>query len=133
MVRTLTVVIGLAMSLMAAREASAIPITPVDLDSWMGGSNVGSESGLFNVTNPPVTIGDIASDVFFDGSQYTYVHTVTSHVTLQSNSYFATAFSVAKGLPELPAGASPTPVEPEAREPIPISVLTRTRVIWLGL
>ena len=32
MVRTLTVVIGVAMSLMVAREASAIPITPVDLD-----------------------------------------------------------------------------------------------------
>ena len=97
MVRTLTVVIGLAMSLMAAREASAIPITPRDLDSWMGGSKVGSQSGLFKVANPPVTIGDISSNVFFDGSQYTYVHTVTSHVSLESNSYFATAFSVAKG------------------------------------
>ena len=97
MVRTLTVVIGLAMSLMVAQEASAIPITPVDLDSWVGGSIVGSQSDLFRAANPPASIGDISSNVFFDGSQYTYVHTVTSHVTLQSNSYFATAFSVAKG------------------------------------
>ena len=69
MVRTLTVVIGLAMSVMVAREASAIPITPVDLDSWVGGSIVGSQSDLFKVANPPVTIGDISSDVFFDGSR----------------------------------------------------------------
>jgi hypothetical protein len=34
MVRTLTVVIGLAMSLLAARDASATPITPVNLDTW---------------------------------------------------------------------------------------------------
>ena len=40
MVRTLTVVIGLAMSLLVARDASAIPITPVDLDTWAGGSSV---------------------------------------------------------------------------------------------
>ena len=97
MVRALTVAIGLAMSLMVAQEASAIPITPVDLDSWVGGSIVGSQSDLFRVANPAASIGDISSNVFFDGSQYIYVHTVTSHVTLQSNSYFATAFCVAKG------------------------------------
>ena len=97
MIRTLTVGIGLAMSVMVAREASAIPITPVDLDSWVKGSFVASQSDLFKVANPPLTIGDISSDVFFAGSQYTYMHTVNSHVTLQSNSYFATAFSVANG------------------------------------
>ena len=97
MVRTLTVVIGVAISLMLAREASAIPITPVDLDSWVGGSIVRSQSDLFKIASPPVTIGDISSNVFLDGSEYTYVHTVTSHVILQSNSYFGTAFSVAKG------------------------------------
>jgi hypothetical protein len=97
MIRTLIVAIGLAMSVMVAREASAIPITAVDLDSWVGGSIVGSQSDLFKVPNPPLTIGEISSEVFFDGSQYTYVHTVTPHVNLQSNSYFATAFSVARG------------------------------------
>ena len=97
MIRRLTVVIGLAMSMMVARDASALPITPVDLDSWVRGSTVGSQSGLFNVANQPLTIGDISSTVFFDGSQYTYVHTVTSHVSLPNNSYFATAFSVANG------------------------------------
>ncbi len=40
MVRRLTVVIGVAMSLVVARDASADPITPVDLDSWVGGSSV---------------------------------------------------------------------------------------------
>ena len=44
-----------------------------------------------------MTIGDISSNVFVDGSRSPSVHTVTSHVILQSNSYFATAFSVAKG------------------------------------
>ena len=97
MIRTFTVVMGLAMSVMVAREASAIPITPVDLDSWAGGSIVGSQADLFKIANPPATIGDISSNVFFDGSQYTYVHTVTPHVNLQSNSQFATAFSVASG------------------------------------
>ena len=97
MIRTLTVAIGLAMSVIVARDASAVPITPVDLDSRVRGSIVESQSDLFKVANPPVTIGDLTSDVFLEASQYTYVHTVTSYVTFQSNSYFATAFSVAKG------------------------------------
>ena len=53
MVRTLTVVIGLAMSLMAARDASAIPITPVDLDSWVGGSSVIGASRPFVTSQTP--------------------------------------------------------------------------------
>ena len=70
MVRKLTVVIGLAMSLVVARDASAIPITPVDLDSWVGGSLVRSHTDLFTVHNPPpLTMGEIASDVFFNGQQ----------------------------------------------------------------
>ena len=68
MIRTLTVVMGLAMSVMVAREASAIPITPVDLDSWAAGSMVGSQADLFKIANPPATIGDLSSNVFFDGS-----------------------------------------------------------------
>jgi PEP-CTERM motif len=97
MIRRLTVLIGLAMSMMVARSASAIPITPVDLDTWVPGSIVGSHANLFDVASPPATIGAISSNVFVDGNQYTYVHTVTPHVTLQSNSHFATAFSVANG------------------------------------
>jgi PEP-CTERM motif len=54
MVRTLTVVIGLAMSLMVARDAWAIPILPVDLDSWSGGSSViGSFDDFRIVTATP--------------------------------------------------------------------------------
>ena len=86
MVRKLTVVIGLAMSLMVARNASAIPLTPVDFDS-LGSSPVnffnsflGSHTGLFDVADPPPsTMGEIASAVFLSSffSLYTYVHTVT--------------------------------------------------------
>lgn len=97
MIRKLTVVIGLAMSVLVAQTAAAIPITPVDLDSRVLGSIVGSQSDLFKIAHSPATMGDISSNVFFDGSQYTYVHTVTPHVNLQSDSYFATAFSVARG------------------------------------
>ena len=40
MIRRLIVVIGVTMSLVVARDASADRITPVDFDSWTGGSNV---------------------------------------------------------------------------------------------
>ena len=70
MVRKLTVVIGLAMSLMVARNASAIPLTPVDFDLLDSSpvnffnSFLGSHSGLFDVANPPPsTMGDISSAV----------------------------------------------------------------------
>ena len=55
MVRTLTVVVGIAMSLVAARETSAIPIqlTPVDLDSWVGGSSVIGSFDDFRVVKAP--------------------------------------------------------------------------------
>jgi hypothetical protein len=83
MVRKLTVVIGLAMSLMVARNASAFPLTPVDfdsLDSLLFGSSLGSHTGLFGVANPPPsTMGEISSEVFLHSffSYHTYVHTVT--------------------------------------------------------
>jgi PEP-CTERM motif len=83
MVRKLTVVIGLAMSVLVARDASAIPITltPVDLDSWTPGPRM----RLFDaqtMTDPPYPpaggelIGVIRSNVFFDGTQYTYTYLV---------------------------------------------------------
>jgi PEP-CTERM motif len=92
MVRKLTVVIGLAMSLLAARDASAISIqlqqieiTPVDLDSWEGGSIVRSHTSLFKTGFTPSTGGEIASDVFFDGfNRYTYAHRVTSYLDFYS-------------------------------------------------
>ena len=83
MFRKLTVVIGVAMSMMVAREASASTITPVDfdsLDSLFFGSSLGSHTGLFAVANPPPsTMGEISSEVFLSSffSYYTYVHTVT--------------------------------------------------------
>ena len=85
MVRTLTVVIGVAMSLLGARDASAIPITPVDFDQFSLGDHVlssflGSHTGLFGVANPPpFTMGEISSEVFLSSvfPLYTYVHTVT--------------------------------------------------------
>jgi len=87
MVRKLTVVIGLAMSLLAAREARALPITitPVDLDSRVGGSIVRSHTALFtsSSTTPPSTTGEISGQVFFDGvAEYTYVHRVMPYVNV---------------------------------------------------
>ena len=69
MVRTLTVVIGMAMSLVVARDASAIPITPVDLDTWVGGSpRAVAHRSCSKSPTRPCNMGEIASDVFFDGS-----------------------------------------------------------------
>ena len=73
MVRKLTVVIGLAMSLMVARDASAIPITPVDFDSWITGPPMRLFDGQ-SMRDPPFPpgegefIGSIRSRVFFDGT-----------------------------------------------------------------
>ena len=103
MVRTLTVVIGIAMSLVAARETSAIPIdiTPVDLDSWVGGSSVIGSFDDFRVVmapppppRPPQTLGSIVSEVFYDGFDYTYVHTVTPRARSNDNEVFRTDFNV---------------------------------------
>ena len=97
MVRKLTVVIGLAMSLMVARNASAIPLTPVDFDLLDSSpvnffnSLLGSHSGLFDVANPPPsTMGDISSAVLLSEffSLYTYVHFVTPY--LDDNLRFST-------------------------------------------
>jgi PEP-CTERM motif len=79
MVRTLTVVIGLAMSLVVARDASAIPITEVDLDTWTGDRFfLRSHTDQFRVPHPPFVIGELSTTVFFDGSgEYTYVLRVT--------------------------------------------------------
>jgi hypothetical protein len=98
MVRTLTVLIGVAMSLMVARDASATNfgiITPVDLDLWADDIFlVRSHTDVFNVAQPPpLTSGAISTDVFFDGFvEYTYVHTVTP--SLDGNILFKTEFNL---------------------------------------
>ena len=93
MVRTLTVVIGLAMSVLVARDASAIPITPVDL--FTGESIVqehhdfigGFIGGTFR------TIGEVFSVVSVDSSgRYFYLHTVIPWLT--NNTLFDTQFPV---------------------------------------
>ncbi len=90
MVRKITFAVSLVMSLLVARDASATPIeiTPVDLDSWVGGSIVRSHTALFKTQpdTPPFTTGEIGSDVFFDGfDEYTYVHRLISYGDVYSS------------------------------------------------
>ena len=82
MVRKLTVVIGVAMSLVVARDASAIPITPVNLDTWTEDRFfLRSHTAPFRVPHPPFAIGELTTSVFFDGSgEYTYVLRVTPFI-----------------------------------------------------
>jgi hypothetical protein len=83
----------LVTSLMAARPASAIP---VDLDTWLPGAGelfAGPISSDFEVAmKPPPTMGEITNNVYFDGTQYTYVHTVNP--SLNDNVFLNTAFVV---------------------------------------
>ena len=83
----------LVISLLAARPASAIP---VNLDTWLPGAGelfAGPISSDFEVAmKPPPTMGEIVNNVYFDGTQYTYVHTVNP--SLNDNSFLNTAFVV---------------------------------------
>jgi len=94
MMRKLTVGLVLVISLLAARPASAIP---VDLDTWLPAAGelfAGPISDDFIVADPdPPTMGDIVNNVYFDGTQYTYVHTVNP--SLDNNFVLNTAFDVA--------------------------------------
>ena len=74
MLRKLTVVLGLAMSLLVAREALAIPVTPVDFDTLVLPGSIRPELvDLFTVAKPPPpTMGEIINNVYFDGTLYTY-------------------------------------------------------------
>lgn len=94
MVRRLTFSIGLAMLLLVSRQASAVPVAPVDLDGLALGAPVtGVLTDPFVVAlPPPPTMGTIESQVFFDGTNYTYVHTVTP--TTNHNFLFNTEFEV---------------------------------------
>jgi hypothetical protein len=93
MVRKCTLTLMLATSLLAARPASAIP---VDLDVWLltaGPSIAGPLTDEFQVAMPlPPTMGEIENSVYFDGTLYTYVHTVNP--SLDSNAFLNTAFHV---------------------------------------
>ena len=79
MLRKLTVVLGLAMSLLVTQQASAIPVS--NLDGLILGAPIApSLVDVFTVAAPPPpTMGEIANNVFFDPvtSLYTYVQTVT--------------------------------------------------------
>ena len=90
MVRTLPVVIGVAMSLLGAREARAIPITPVDL---LGGESIVQEHHDFIGTSTSRVIGEVFSVVSVDSSgRYLYYHTVIPWLT--NNTLFDTQFTV---------------------------------------
>lgn len=99
MVRKITFAVGLVMSLLPAQRASAVPITPLDLDSWMGGALFGeSRVDTFKVEVPipgglSIT-GLIHSNVFFDGTQYTYVHSVDQSLSTPLSSAVRSAWGV---------------------------------------
>jgi PEP-CTERM motif len=80
MLRKLTVVLGLTMSLLVTQQASAIPVHDFDLLILNPPSIVPSLVDAFTVAAPPPpTMGEIENNVYFDDltGLYTYVHTVT--------------------------------------------------------
>ena len=93
MLRKCTFALVLVASLVVARPASAIP---VNLDTWLPGAGdlfAGPTTSEFQVAMPlPPTMGEIENNVYFDGTQYTYVHTVNP--SLNDNSFLNTAFVV---------------------------------------
>ena len=93
MVRRITFIIGLGMSLLSAQQASAIPVAPVDLATITLGASVGTSTDEFdNAFAPPPTTGTLDSEVFFDGTSYVYVQTVTPSV--DNNFLYNTEFAV---------------------------------------
>ena len=102
MVRKCTVALSAGHSLLAARPASAIP---VDLDLWLptaGELFAGPLDDDFTVAMPPPPVmGTILNNVYFDGTQYTYVHTVNP--SLNNNQLLNTQFNI-NGFTGMPAG-----------------------------
>ena len=94
MLRKCIVALVLVTSLIAARPASAIP---VDLDLWLPGAGelfAGPLDDPFTVAlMPPPTMGTISNNVYYDGSLYTYVHTVNP--SLNNNQLLNTQFAIA--------------------------------------
>jgi hypothetical protein len=96
MVRRITFIIGLVVSLLSAQQASAIPVMPVDLDTITLGAPVGASTDDFDndpALAPPPTTGTLDSGAFFDGTNYVYVQTVTP--SEDNNILFNTEFAVA--------------------------------------
>jgi hypothetical protein len=93
MLRKCIVALVLVTSLVAARPASAIP---VDLDLWLPGAGelfAGPLDDDFTVAMPPpTTMGTITNNVYFDGTNYTYVHTVNP--SLDNNQLLNTQFNI---------------------------------------
>ena len=78
MLRKFTVVVGVTLSLLVVREASAIPVVATDLPGGLGLPIQPTTMDDFTVAMPPPgTMGTILNAVYFDGINYTYVHTVT--------------------------------------------------------
>jgi len=78
-----------------ATPASAGPIFPTNFDTiqFGVGNLVASNADLFDVASPPpVTMGNLFSQVFFDGTTYTYLSRVTPSVN--DASHLNTAFSI---------------------------------------
>jgi PEP-CTERM motif len=93
-VQRLTVALGLVAAL--AAPASAGPILPTNLDviQFGIGTSVASNVDLFDVASPPPnTMGTLFSEVFFDGTTYTYLSLVTPSVL--DASHLNTAFTIA--------------------------------------
>jgi hypothetical protein len=76
--RALALTVGLAFSLMMAGQATAVPITVVDLDGISLGSLVGD--AVLGEFTPRIgasaTVGTLETKVFFDGINYIYTQTV---------------------------------------------------------
>jgi hypothetical protein len=95
MVRRITFIIGLGMSLLSAQQASAVPVAPVDLATITLGASVGTSTDDFDndpAFAPPPTTGTLDSEVFFDGTNYVYVQAVTP--SEDNNFLFNTEFAV---------------------------------------
>lgn len=92
MVRAACVTLTLAFSLVVASQASAVPVSPADLDVLDVGSQVGSVVVDRFASASSDMIGKIKTRVYFDGSTYYYTSLVKSYGDF--NLLFNTEFSV---------------------------------------
>jgi PEP-CTERM motif len=105
MVRTLTLTLGLALSLLVAQPASADSVTPTDLGTVVTGGQVGGTMtfDFIPLNPPPPTMGDVTTQVFFDGVRYIYTQTVLPNNAINPNArhfIFGTEFQVKGFSPE---------------------------------
>ena len=90
--RKVTFIACLAFSVSLGKEASAIPVTLVNLDTFAPGSPLSSNMDEFNPPGSSTVTGILDSSVFLDGPTYLYTQTVTS--TVNFNLVFNTPFEV---------------------------------------